>query len=160
MLTTAAPPAPPRSVPLRASGFGPFFLLLFGAIWAGVGLLLLGVFAAAFASADRAPAAWGLLVVPLATVVVGAVLVLVGVFLGRPRRRVYREGVAARATVLAHRVTSARQNRRRVVEITYAFSAPSGARVEGRWATNDPPEVDAEIWILHDPDDPARSLPA
>jgi hypothetical protein len=75
------------------------------------------------------------------------------------RRRVYRDGVAALATVTGSRPTSGRINRRRVHRVEYQFEGPHGPE-HGSYTTVTPDERGTELWILYDREDPRKSLPA
>lgn len=162
----AAPPPPsaPRPAPNSVVGFGPFFLLLFGGIWALVG----GLLAVVLALVGRAP--WNDVVlhgsqsfgglaalIPLGGGVLGALLAGVGLVLGSRRRALYRDGTAAQARVLAVDPTNMRVNRQRVFRVTFTFSTPSG-EVTTHDTSRVPPSPGATTWVVYDPARPERAV--
>jgi hypothetical protein len=96
---------------------------------------------------------------PTVFLVVGSVIFMTGFKRMRARRRIYRDGVAATAVVLAVRTTMARMNRAPVKRVEYQFQALAGT-TRGSYTTTEPPAQGAHIWILYDPADAARSVPA
>jgi hypothetical protein len=102
---------------------------------------------------DRLPRA----LPPAIPYVAGLGLALVGAAVLIPLRRerhLLSEGRPARATVTRHRKSQ------HGTEYTFAFRTLSGARHTGKSGlTRRPPDVDATITVLYDPDQPRRSAP-
>jgi len=96
---------------------------------------------------------------PLGFAGVGAVVFGAGVRQMRRRRRIYRDGVAATAVVTAVHATLSRVNRRPVKRVEYQFQALAGT-TRGSYTTTTPPEPGSQLWVLYDPADAARSVPA
>jgi hypothetical protein len=96
---------------------------------------------------------------PLAFFVVGAAVLVSGARRAVRARRLYVHGVAALATVTSVAPTSMRVNQRPVMRVDFAFDAITG-RVAGHTTTREPPPVGSQLWVLHDPDDPKRSVAA
>ncbi len=99
------------------------------------------------------------LLLPLGFGVVGLGLLGIALTDMIRRRRVYVRGDVARGRVDKVRQTIMRHNRRMLHRVTYTFAGPTGEQ-SGSFTTVDPPSEGAALWILYDPSDPKRSLPA
>jgi hypothetical protein len=74
-------------------------------------------------------------------------------------RRIYRHGVAALATVVSHEETSSSQNYENLYLAHYEFFVSSRRHV-GQIKALHPPPINAQLWILHDPERPDLNLAA
>jgi hypothetical protein len=100
-----------------------------------------------------------LVIMPMLFFVIGGALLVAGLAIGRRRRTTYRDGEVAEARVVAVEATASSSNRRRLMLMRYELHAPSGT-VVGEWKMLVPPEVGATIWVIYDPAQPERNLPA
>lgn len=96
---------------------------------------------------------------PLSFAVVGGALFLRGLLAARRARAIYRDGTAVKARVVAIEATSSSQNRVRVMRMVYEFTGPTGT-VTGTWKSVRLPAQGATIWVLYNPGQPERSVPA
>lgn len=141
---------------MRVAGFGSFFAMLFGAIWALTG----GIVTTVFILVGGAP--WGervslfgpWLVLPGIMALAGAVLLVAGLLGWRRRRAIYVDGDAREAEVTAVERTAMRQNRQTVYRVRYRLRDGTA----GSWTTLQPPPPGARVWALVDPMDPTRSV--
>lgn len=99
------------------------------------------------------------LLLPLGFGVVGLGLLSLALVDMIRRRRLYVRGDVARGRVDKVRRTIMRKNRRLLYRVMYTFAGPTGEQ-GGSFTTVDPPSEGAALWILYDPSDPTRSLPA
>lgn len=126
-------------------------LLLLGAIWTVVGIVLGFV----FLLAEMKPT--GLSLIPFAFVAAGIVVFAIGLFRARRARELYVNGQAAVATVTAVSPSVVRLNRQTVMNVDYAFDA-AGSRVSGRTTAVAPPAIGSAIWVVYAADDPNKSV--
>lgn len=96
---------------------------------------------------------------PMAFAAVGLVLVGIALVDLRRRRTIYINGAVAAGVVERVEKTTMRQNRRRIQRVFYKFSADSGP-ITNSFTTFLEPAVGTSLWILYDPNDPTRNLPA
>jgi hypothetical protein len=82
-----------------------------------------------------------------------------GLFQLRRRRSVYRNGVAALATIVEHTRSVSSENEEQLTNARYEFASPRGLH-SGTIKSLTPPPVGARIWVLHAPDRPSLNLPA
>lgn len=97
--------------------------------------------------------------IPVATALIGLAILLSGLPGVRRIRAIYVNGTPAKAKVLAVASTMARVNGRTVMRIDYEFQSVLGP-VKGTSSSTIKPEIGSEIWILHDPMDPAANVAA
>ncbi|MBN1531621.1 MAG: hypothetical protein JXA20_03065 [Spirochaetes bacterium] len=69
-------------------------------------------------------------------------------------------GTAAAPAVVRVTATPFSENDRPVMCAHYEFTGSRGRFVKGRWKTVDPPVPGTEIWMIYDPKNPRRSVPA
>jgi hypothetical protein len=96
---------------------------------------------------------------PLGFAAVGGFLFLRGLLAARRTRATYRDGTAVTARVIAVETTASSQNRQRVMRMVYELTGPTGT-VTGAWKTMTPAAQGATIWVIYDPAQPERSVPA
>ncbi len=96
---------------------------------------------------------------PLGFGCIGMPLVLIGLATALGRRKVYKHGTPAQARIQEVTASASSQNDQRVMIAHYSFQTPRGI-FRGQWKTVTPPGVGEVIWVLYDPKNPKRSLPA
>ena len=101
----------------------------------------------------------GLILLPFAFFVAGAIVFAFGLRRVRAVRAIYVHGQAARAQVIGITPTIMRINRRRVMRVEYAFDTLMG-RATGSTTAVDPPPVGGTVWVLHLPSEPKRNVAA
>jgi hypothetical protein len=77
----------------------------------------------------------------------------------RQRRRVYRRGSAALATVVEHTESASAENDEHLTNARYEFETPRGKQ-SGIIKALHPPPVGARLWVIYEPADPGQNLPA
>ena len=97
--------------------------------------------------------------IPLAGALIGLCVMLAALPRLSRIRGIYINGTAAKAKVTAISPTSARVNGRRVMRIDYEFQSVFGP-VKGHSTTTEKLAAGAEIWILHNPTNPAANVAA
>jgi hypothetical protein len=107
----------------------------------------------------RAAEAGATAMVPGGLGVLGLPLFLVGLVKALRARRLYRRGIEVEARVTEIVATRSEENDRTVMEMRYAFSTPAGPAA-GAWKTVEPAEAGTAIWVVYDPENPARNTPS
>jgi len=91
---------------------------------------------------------------------IGAAIVYFSLTVGAKRNDLLRNGVLAYGTLTGKRPTNMTVNKRRVFELTYAFTAQDGRQCEAtaNSSITDKLEDDAQEPLLYDPNDPSRAF--
>lgn len=88
---------------------------------------------------------------------VGALFIWFSARAGHRRTRLLREGVFTTGRLVAKEPTNMMVNKRRVYELTFAFTSRDGRPCEAKVRSNDPARLEDEHQepLLYDPDDPS-----